>query len=90
LTRKTKEKKVIKELQEHIPKYDTKIEDIQVQKRINFETLTAGTLEKLFYFMNIAEGDNPTKVNQKIHQSRIELTGQKPTKVKMEDANKFK
>jgi len=34
-----------------------------VQRKVNMEEMSIGVLEKLFYFLNIAEGDKPTKVN---------------------------
>ena len=57
----------IKLLQEKAPTYDTKIEDIHVAKAIHIETLTTKALENLFYFLEISEGDNATKIFDKLH-----------------------
>jgi hypothetical protein len=51
--------------------------------------LTSKILENLLQFLEIGEGDSTTKVNSKIHQRRIELTGQKPTKLKKEEIKKI-
>ncbi len=45
LNRKTKEVREIKLLQEHAPKYGTKIEDIHVSKPLNMENMTPRILE---------------------------------------------
>jgi hypothetical protein len=37
--------------------------------------LTPKLLENLMNFLDIGEGDSTTKVNAKIHNKRIELTG---------------
>ena len=67
LTRKTKEVREIKLLQENAPKYGTKIEDKIIEKPINFDTMNMKILENLFQFLNINEGDTTTKVSDKIH-----------------------
>eukprot|EP00347_Sterkiella_histriomuscorum_P006073 403354173 len=89
LNRKTKEVREIKLLKDHAPKYDTKIEDIQVAKHLRIDSLTPKILENLFLFMEINEGDTATKVSNKIHNTRLEIAGQKPTKLKMEEVKKI-
>ena len=46
-------------------------------------------LEHLLQFLDINEIDNATKVTSKIHNKRIELAGQKPSKVKKEEVKKL-
>lgn len=65
----------MKQLKDHAPKYDTKIEDIQVAKPLRIETLTAKTLENLMLFLEINEGDTTTKISDKIHKTRLEISG---------------
>ena len=89
MTRKTKEVREIKLLQESAPKYGTKIEDKIVSKRIQVETLTTPILENLLRFLDIQQGDTTTKVADKIHNKRIEIAGQKPTKIKKEEIKKL-
>ena len=89
LTRKTKEIKEIKDLQQHAPKYGTKIEDIQISKPLRIETLTQRAFENLFRYLDIGEGDSSTKVQERLHKMRIELTGQKPTRLKKEEIKKL-
>ena len=89
LTRKTKQVREIKLLQEKAPTYGTKIEDIHMAKPLHIETLATKALENLFFFLEINEGDNATKIFDKLHQKRLEIAGQKPTKMKMEDLKKL-
>lgn len=53
------------------------------------ETLTPKILENLFNFLDIGEGDTSTRLTQKIHQTRLEIAGQKSTKQKKEQARKL-
>ena len=39
-------------------------------------------LENLLKFLDINYGDNKTKMIAKIHNTRVEISGQKPTKLK--------
>ena len=43
----------------------------------------------MLLFLEIDEGDNATKVADKIHKTRLEIAGQKPTKLKMEEVKKM-
>ena len=53
------------------------------------ENMTPRILEQLFLFLDIHEGDSTTKVSDKIHRTRLEISGQRPTKLKKEDAKKL-
>jgi len=51
--------------------------------------MTPKVLEQLFLFLEIHEGDTATKVADRIHRTRLEIAGQKPTRIKKEEAKKI-
>jgi len=53
-----------------------------VAKRFRMESMNALILERLLRFLDLTEEDNPTQVHDKINQTRVEVVGQKPTKMK--------
>ena len=76
-------------MREHAPKYGTKIEDIKVEKALKMENVTLKTVENLLLFLDINEGDTATKVAEKLSRSRVEIAGQKPTRLKKEEVKKI-
>ena len=86
--RKTIIKKEIKQIQERAPKYDTKVEDKQLAKDINMDTMESRILEHLLHFLSLTEEDNPTKVADKFNKQRLDVQGSKPLKQKLQEAQK--
>lgn len=44
-------------------------------KRIGVDILELKAVENLFHFLDIGEGDTATTINNKIHQTRLEISG---------------
>ena len=74
----------MRDIQLALPKYDTKVLDIQVARELHCETLFPDHLESLLRFLNLTEDDTKTNVSDKFNLTRVEVHGQKPNKVKVQ------
>lgn len=59
-----------------------KIENRQVRKELNVNIITAKTIEALLLFLGIQSDDSKQGLDNKLNSARIEIQGQKPTKMK--------
>jgi hypothetical protein len=59
-----------------------KVEDKKVKKSFDVGVITPKTIEALLRFLGIEPDDNAQVMNSKLNLARIEVKGQKPTKMK--------
>ena len=84
--RKTKEGAELRKLQEQAELKETlahmQIEERKVRKECDVDIITSKTIEALLKYLGIEPDDSQTKLDSKFNKQRIEIQGQKPTKVK--------
>mmetsp|Transcript_19465 Transcript_19465/g.14145 ORF Transcript_19465/g.14145 Transcript_19465/m.14145 type:complete len:114 (+) Transcript_19465:2011-2352(+) len=59
-----------------------KIEEKKIKQELRVEVVSAKTIEALLKFLGIEPDDHRYVLDQKLNQHRIEIQGQKPTKIK--------
>ena len=86
-TRKTREQKMIEDIQKEKEQYEkmlkVKIEDKRMTKPLDVSIISAQTIEGLLKFIQLQPDDSKQVMDQKLNKQRIEVQGQKPNKVKM-------
>jgi hypothetical protein len=85
--RKTMASKKIRELQEKTLQADQfagtlKVENKRVRKDLDVHVVSAKTIEALMKFLGIEPDDSRYGLDNKLNKVRIEIQGQKPTKIK--------
>ena len=59
-----------------------RVENKKVKKDLNVDIVTAKTIEALLLFLGIRPDDRKQLLDDKMNKVRIEIQGQKPTKIK--------
>lgn len=61
--------------------------DRKVRKDFNVSLIQAKTIEALLRFLELEPEEKPQSLDQKLNQHRIEIQGQKPTRIKKQIKN---
>lgn len=86
--RMSKEVKILRALEEK-EQFSTSLlagskidKDRKVRKEFNVSLIQPKTIEALLRFLELEPEERPQSLDQKLNQHRIEIQGQKPTRVK--------